>query len=593
MKNENSPIPQVPQEITLHYDVPCRLKDGSVLYADIARPAGAGRWPVMLTRTPYNKAQASAVMIDLATTARLGYVAIVQDTRNRGVSTGEGEFVPWLHEADDGSETVAWAASLPYSNGQVFMTGASYLGFTQWAAASRQPPALCGINPIMAPGYHRGSMIYRGGVVELEANAFWWTMMGFEMLMRRKWENPADMQSALASHMAIFDSFWKNGGLESLPLGEFGPLAQGPLADIILGLFQEDHTGPNMTATANTQRYENISIPALVVGGWYDFFIQSTIDQFVGMRARAATPEARDRTRLIVGPWGHQPPWGNLTGEVASAMSGAITALDPNGASGLAARYYTGLQADPDGTAPVKIWVMGAEVWRDEQEWPIARTQIVPWYLDSGGDARSSRGDGVISPEQPTGGSDDFAYDPANPVPTRGGSVLGITNVTGSRDQHAIEARDDVLVYTSSALADDMEVTGTPVMELWATTDVVDTDFVARLVDVHPDGRAMLVTDGIIRARYRNDPDSFQCAPPLEPGQPTLFRIKLLPTSYQFKKGHSLRVDVTSSCFPRWARNLNIWDEWGGTLADAKIAHQRVLHDAAHPSRIMLPIIPS
>jgi uncharacterized protein len=293
-----------------------------------------------------------------------------------------------------------------------------------------------------------------------------------------------------------------------------------------------------------------------------------------------------------VGPWAHHPQ-GKMTGERISPGSAAIQALHPFGHMGLAARYFRELSENETGQAPIKIWVMGADAWREEWEWPIARTVVSPWYLSSGGHANSSDGDGAISPVQSSGApADRFVYDPANPVPTRGGAVLGVTCVPGSSDQSVIEKRNDVLVYQSDILQEDMEVTGTPIVELWIATDVVDTDFVARLIDVYPDGTTHLITDGIIRTRYRHNPDSFEAAAPLELGQPYLLRIELLPTSNLFKAGHRLQLDVTSSCFPRWARNLNIWDEWGGTLADAKIAQQQILHDDQHPSRMLLPIVP-
>ncbi|PJG46460.1 hypothetical protein CAF53_20020 [Sphingobium sp. LB126] len=585
--------PAVPQDVIIHYDVPCRLSDGTVLRADIARPGGEGQWPVILARTPYGKAVAPGFTTDLTHGARHGYVTIIQDVRGRGTSDGGADFRPWVDEGRDGAEAIEWAAALPYSNGKVHMSGPSYLGFVQWAAAAERPPSLHAINPIVPVGPFKRSFIYCGGVLELELNGYWWTMIGLEAILRREWDSPEARSEAIARASASLEALARDHGYVHLPLSGFEPVASSALGGQLFDLLADGNNAPCMAATMRANDYEAITVPALVVAGWYDIFIRGSIDQFVGMRARGGSDAARTKSRLIVGPWAHHPQ-GKMTGERISPGSAAIQALNPFGHMGLAARYFTALDEGADTDAPVKIWVMGADRWRDEYEWPIARTQVSPWYLSSGGRANSSGGDGTLSTRPGAGGApDSFIYDPADPVPTRGGAVFGVTCVPGGSDQNAIGKRDDILVYRSDILLEDIEVTGTPWVELWIMTDVVDTDFVARLIDVHPDGTARLITDGILRARYRDDPEGLASAAPLEPGRPYLLRIELLPTSNLFKAGHRLRLDVTSSCFPRWARNLNIWDEWGGTLADAKVAHQHVLHDDAHPSRILLPIIPA
>jgi len=576
----------------IHYDVPCRLRDGTVLRADVARPAGDGRWPVILTRTPYGKAYAPGVTTDLTHGARHGFVTIIQDVRGRGASDGQGDFRPWVQEGADGAESVEWAAGLPYSSGEVFMTGPSYLGFVQWAAAAEGPSSLRGINPIVSVGQFRRSVMYCGGVHELELNGAWWTMMGLEAIARRDWDSPSLMQHAFGQAAAAFDALGREHGYDSLPLSRFEPVASSVLGKGFFDILKEGETGPSIAASTKANGYENIFVPALIVAGWYDVFIRASIDQFVGMRTRGGNAETRRKTRLIVGPWAHHSQ-GNMTGERVSPGPAAIQTFNAFGLMGLAAEYFRELKQGGSEQAPVKIWVMGADLWRDEWEWPMERTVVTPWYLSSGGRANSSRGDGVISPIRRSGAPDGFIYDPASPVPTRGGAVAGVTCAQGGSDCRVLEEREDILVYKSDILQENIEVTGTPVVELWITTDVVDTDFVARLVDVHPDGTARLITDGIIRARYRDNPDGFEAAAPLEPGRPYLVRIELLPTSNLFKPGHRLQIDITSSCFPRWARNLNIWDEWEGALADAKVAHQKILHEEEHASRVLLPVVPA
>lgn len=582
-----------PQDVIIHYDVPCHLSDGTILRADIAWPAGEGQWPVILTRTPYGKATAPGFTTDFTHGARHGYVTIIQDVRGRGASDGKEDFRPLVDEGRDGAETVEWAAALPYANGKVYMTGPSYLGFVQWAAAAERPASLKGINPIVPVGQLRRSFLYCGGVLELEMMGYWWTMLGVEAILRRDRETRELQREALGTAAAALEALARDKGYDSLPIGRFEPVASSALGAQFFDVLKEVEDGPTISATTRAYEYENVAVPALIVAGWYDVFINASIDQFVGICSKGGSEATRTKSRLIVGPWAHQFQ-SKMTGEQISPGTAAIRALNPYGHMGLAARYFSALEADDDQGAPVKIWVMGAETWRDEWEWPIARTEVTPWYLSSGGRANSSRGDGALSSRQGTGGPPDrFVYDPANPVPTRGGAVFAVSCVQGGSDQTLIENRDDVLVYKSEILEDDIEVTGTPVVELWVATDVVDTDFVARLVDVHPDGTARLVTDGILRARYCDNPDGFAASAPLEPGRPYLLRIELLPTSNLFKAGHRIQLDVTSSCFPRWARNLNIWDELGRTLEDAKVAHQQVLHDDAHPSRVLLPVVPA
>lgn len=592
--NKPSMLPGTPpQDVIIHYDVPCHLSDGTILRADIARPAGEGQWPVILIRTPYGKATAPGFTTDFTHGARHGYVTIIQDVRGRGASDGAADFRPLIDEGRDGAETVEWAAALPYSNGKVYMTGQSYLGFVQWAAAAERPASLHGINPIVPVGQLRRSFLYSGGVLELEMMGYWWTMLGVEALLRRDWESPELQREALGTAVAALEALARDKGYDSLPLSRFGPVASSALADQFFDVLKEAEDGPTISATSRAYEYENVAVPALIVAGWYDVFIRASIDQFVGMRAKGGSEAAKTKSRLIVGPWAHQFQ-SKMTGEQIYPGTAAIQALNPFAHMGLAARYFSALGEDGNTGAPVKIWVMGADKWRDEYEWPIARTIVTPWYLSSGGRANTDRGDGALSPQQGAGEpADSFVYDPANPVPTRGGAAFAVSCVPGGSDQSLIEQRDDMLVYKSDILEEDIEVTGTPFVELWITTDVVDTDFVARLVDIFPDGTTRLITDGILRARYRDNPDGFTASEPLEPGRPYLMRIELLPTSNLFKAGHRIQLDVTSSCFPRWARNLNIWDEWGGTLADAKIAHQEVLHDDAHPSRILLPVVPA
>ena len=343
-------------------------------------------------------------------------------------------------------------------------------------------------------------------------------------------------------------------------------------------------------------KHEQVTVPTLNTGGWYDIFLKDTIENFRIMREQGSTPEAR-QSKLLIGPWVHGGA-GNPIGEVnfGFGSSPAFIDLQIDFAS-LQLRWFDhwlkGVDTGMLNEAPIKLFVMGANVWRDEQEWPLARAVETRYYLHSDGQANTGNGDGVLSTSAPEGEQpDQYNYDPANPVPTRGGALLMTPEFRpGVFDQRPTESREDVLVYSTPELEEDVEVTGPISVHLWATSSAPDTDFVARLVDVHPDGYAQNLTDGIIRARYRNfargeEPSLIELEKAYE------YEIDLWATSNVFKKGHKIRLDVTSSSFPRWDRNPNTGHDFGAD-SELVVARQTILHDAEHPSYVALPIVPS
>lgn len=574
-------------------EVPCR--DGVVLRCNVTRPAGEGRHPVIVVRTPYGKdGTRSDPLLDAVALAREGFVAVFQDVRQRGRSGGEGDFVPFVHEADDGADTVAWAASLPCSNGHVFTLGPSYLGFAQWALATRAPESLRAIAPSQSPGLPWRTAFYRGGVFELGAMVPLFMSFGIDMLMRRHPGSLPAVQASIGRLVTNLEGL-TNGGFDDLPMSRFGSLSEDEVGRALLEVLRTrtNMELPMLRALVEAQSYERVTVPALITGSWYDVFCQGAIDQFVGIRKYGGSERARQRSRLVMGPWTHASQ-SAIHGEVFFGLRGAPSMFGQGGLRAETLRFFREQLDDAmKPGAPVKLFVMGSNVWRDEWEWPIARTRFVPWYLGSSGRANGRDGNGTLAPEPRPSGPDRFTYDPAHPVPTWGGSNVGGSELAGPRDQRRIEDRLDVLVYTSPPLREPLEVTGTAVVELWAASSARDTDFVARLVDVAPDGTALNVAEGILRGRYRNNPERLDQETPLEPGEPTLFRIELTPTSNLFREGHRMRVDVTSSCFPRWERNLNVWEARDATLAEAKVAEQQIFHDEAHPSRIILPVVPS
>ena len=575
------------QQIKMDFDIPVTMRDGVVLRANVLRPADDGTYPVALTRIPYGKDFSTASpILDALRLAKAGYIVIIQDVRGRFAS--EGSWSPFVSEGDDGYDTVEWAAALPGSSGKVGMFGASYFGFTQWAAAMKAPPHLMAIMPTITWSDARGGLQWRGGAMELGLVAFWQISLASDVLLKRYKDAPLPEQMQAARALVNEINRLRTEGVFSLPLREFEPFRRLDIAPE----FFEQITRPNDRAFnalfSVAEAYDKVKVPAYNIGGWYDIFSQGTLQNFCALRTGGSTPEAR-QAKVLIGPWSHVN-YSNVVGDIDFGLLSHMSFMNlQTDLTALTQRWFdywlkgieTGITQEP----PVKLFIMGDNVWRDEQEWPLARTQFTRFYLHHTGSAR----EGVLSSEMPgEETADQYTFDPRNPTPTQGGAILmHELHKPGARDQRTIEARDDVLVYTSEALAHELEVTGPIVVKLWAASDARDTDFVARLVDVHPDGFAQNLTDGIIRARYRNG-DRPEL---LNPGQPYEFTIDLWSTANVFKIGHRIRLDIASANFPRWDRNPNTGAPLGDSAA-LQPARQTILHDAAHASYVVLPVIP-
>ncbi|MHB8902519.1 MAG: CocE/NonD family hydrolase, partial [Thermoguttaceae bacterium] len=333
-------------------------------------------------------------------------------------------------------------------------------------------------------------------------------------------------------------------------------------------------------------RESSITTPMCIVGGWYDIFAASVFRHVNDVRRQAQSDEVRRHIHVIMGPWVHGV---SKDGKVGSLDFGKQAVADINSFQDRWFEHWLkGKETDVDQWAPFRIFVMGRNQWRDEQEWPLARTRYTPFYFHSQGSANSLSGDGslgtAVPGEEP---ADDFVYDPEDPVPTLGGCNLGHVPI-GPHDQAAAEQRQDVLVYTGEELKSELEVTGPVKMILYASSSATDTDWTAKLVDVYPDGRAINLCDGIVRARYR-DPD--KGASLIEPGKVYPYEVDLWVTSNVFLPGHKIRVEISSSNFPRFDRNPNTGHPFG---ADAELqkATQSVRHDVRYPSHLLLPVIP-
>ena len=564
------------------------MRDGTILYADVYRPEGSGPFPVILQRTPYDKTlPVSTTMLDPLKTAKHGYAAVIQDTRGR--YTSEGEFYAFRDDIDDGYDTVAWVAAQPWSSGRVGMYGTSYVGATQWLAALAQPPHLTAIVPnVTASNYHEG-WTYQGGAFELAFNVSWTlgslTLANLENLSSLK-DIPQDRRQQLIEAVDDMESSFR-----SLPLNEFPPLKDG-LATYFYDWLAHPDYDDYWKQLCIEENHSRLSVPAYNIGGWYDIFLGGTIRNYLGMREKGATEDARRSQKLLIGPWEHGARGTSLVGSHYFGLAADAMAIDIDGIHFRWFDYWlkginNGIMDEP----PVRIFVMGDNVWRDEQEWPLARAQSVNYHFHSQGKANSRNGNGTLNTEPPGQEPPDaFLYNPMDPVPTRGGplccSPYFVPN--GAFDQGEIETREDVLVYSTPPLEREVEVTGPITVTVWAATSERDTDFTAKLVDVCEHGCARNLTDGIIRARYR---DSASDPSLVEPGRAYCYTIDLWATSNVFKEGHRIRVEVSSSNFPRFDRNTNT-----GNLiaedADFKPALQTILHDAQHPSHITLPIVP-
>ena len=568
-------------------NIPLMLRDGIITYVDVFRPDTSGKFPALLQRTPYDKSVSRTGTFDPIRAATNGYAVVIQDVRGRHSS--DGEFYTFVNETDDGYDSVEWVAGQPWCTGKVGMFGTSYVGATQWLAAKSKPPSLAGIAPgLTASDYHEG-WTWQGGAFELGFNLSWaigalgvdnWPNLSHRLLL------PAEQVEAIID---VKDDL--TTGYQHLPLRDL-PDLEGPLSPYYYDWLAHPEYDAYWKRISIEDSYSEITVPAFNFGGWYDIFLGGIMRNYVGMREMGATEEARSGQRLTIGPWVHAGGQAAVSGEYNFGTRAAAGKL---GLQGLILRFYDHwLKGEDNGVAdeqPVRIFVMGENVWRLEDEWPLSRAQEIKYYLHSGGKANTLNGDGWLSPETPADEPPDvYVYNPIDPVPTRGGGLCcdQAFQAPGVYDQRPIETRPDVLVYTTPPLERDTEVTGPVTVTLYASSSARDTDFTAKLLDVEPSGYARNLTDGIIRARYRQPRAPANL---IQPNQVYEFTIDLWATSNLFKQGHRIRLEVSSSNFPRFDRNTNT-GEAIGTDAGLISALQTVLHSSESPSHVTLPIVP-
>jgi putative CocE/NonD family hydrolase len=571
------------EAIKLDINTPIKMRDGTVLYADVWRPDKPGKVPAILTRTPYNKNlqfPTRAGYMNPQRIARNGYAVVIQDVRGTGDSEGEANF--WKQETEDGYDSVEGVASLPWCDGNVGMFGFSYFGYTQLAAAVARPPHLKAICPGMTL-YIPRSFPYslKGDTFKLLLHLGWCLQQTLGKLMRLNLP-PQEMMAKLKQLITNVDTVKEQ--VKMLPVADI-PAAKLVDAYGMMPAFLDisKHNDESYWGQAAGElNLDDINVPVFHFAGWYD------TEMTPGLLADYHKLQDRKKNRLpanrlLIGPWIHSGEMINIVGQLDFGMvsNGALEDVTGRHLRWFD-RWLKGKENALEKDAPVRIFIMGANVWRNEEEWPLARTKYQKFYLHSGGQANTSRGNGALAAAAPAEEQpDSFLYDPRNPAPS---NEMGM----GAYDQREVEKRPDVLVYSTPVLDKEIEVTGPVKLIVYASTTAVDTDFTGKLVDVWPEGPAYNVAEGIIRARFRHSADEPEL---LRPGEVYEYEIDLGSTGILFKAGHSIRLEVSSSYFPKWGRNLNTGAN-PGEDANPQIAAQTVYHDSKYASYILLPVIP-
>lgn len=522
-----------PLPVIAEHDTPMPMRDGTVLRGSVHRPADGGPFPALLVRTPYGEDSFRTAPVLPA--LRAGFAVVLQHCRGRG--TSDGEFRPWLDEGDDGHDTIGWITSRPWSNGEVVMSGMSYLAGCALQAAATRPPGLKAVVAAMTPHDFHDGLKYHGGAFALGSALNWGAFQAMLGLLHAA-DAGEDVGPALGEVLRVLDD--QETAVRTLPVGDVPgiPWWGDWTSHVARDAYWE--------GLAETLRHDRVEVPVMHVAGWFDLFLAGTLEN----HRRLGGP-------LVIGPWSHLAPGATGTGRLFFGAAASAQAI------GLEERQMAFLRGKDDGPA-VRIFVMGDDVWRDEEAWPLERAVGTPYYLHA---------DGLLSPEPPSAAEPAvFVFDPRDPVPTVGGPTLlaDPTNV-GPQDQRDVERRPDVLCYSSEVLTSDVEVTGPVSVTLHAETSAASTDWTAKLVDVHPDGRAMSVIDGIVRVLVQSG----------------TFVVDLVATSQVFKAGHRIRVEISSSNFPRFDRNPGTGRTDSGE-ADLVVQHQKVYPD----SYITLPIVP-
>jgi putative CocE/NonD family hydrolase len=578
------------------------MRDGTRLSTQVYLPSGKSeRFPVIMMRTPYSNSIGMGAFMKkcalppdwVAKTfepfVTHGYAFVLQDVRGTGASAGT--FNPWFQEREDGYDAVEWAAAQPWSNGKVGITGISYMGRTGLQATLAQPPHLVAVVAGYTPADSHGNSQYENGVFYLAGCLFWSHLLGRDGYWRELRQSGLSEEEAHDRATAWFQASEK---LVSSQWVNYLPMAEMPELKNKAPFYYEWLSHPSYSsywaAVDIEAQTDRVTVPVLLMGGWYDEYALSMVHVFEGVRAKGGSEQARRQVKLVLKPICHGP-----------CAKQAVTFGHPDTDMLAAAdqlpwwdHWLKGLDTGADRQPPLRLYVMmppdsgtaGSGFWIQADQYPLPGTQSVDFNVLSQGHANTAAGDGVLdSARSPSGAPDRFTYDPSNPVPT----VSDVGWIDGALNQNEVEKRNDVLVYTSAVLTKDIVVIGPVNLTFWAKTSAPDTSFSGKLVDVHPDSYAQNVIERVMHARYRFGSKSPPT--PIVPGKAFEYQLYLGDTATVFKKGHRIRLEISSSNFPQFARNLNT----GGDLAQERtprLANQTLLHDAEHPTHLKLPVVP-
>lgn len=577
-----------PCGVTKQTDVAARMRDGTILRADVYRPDSAEPVPVILMRTQYGKSGAQVQPSRYQSPdwfASHCYLVVIQDVRGQG--TSGGTFSEFTHDRDDGYDSVEWAAALPGSNGKVGMYGSSYVGATQWLAATTAPPHLVTIVPANTASDYFDGWMYEGGQFRLAFVLPWAIGLATTAATNRHDDLTANALKSASADPTRWLDFRPYRSLPALQP------ASPEVAPWYFDWIAHSSRDGFWRQWSIRDRYPSIRVPVLDVEGWYDAFLAGGIENFTGMVDSAGTPQARTNQRLVIGPWDHVD-WGRHGSEPAPLLKD-VGSVGESPINELMLAWYDhflkGVDNNVSGAPRVDYFLMGANRWKSADSWPLPHTEWSRYFLsgDGGMDART----GTLRTGAPPAvqAPDRYVYDPTDPAPSMGGhSCCGArSGPQGPYDQTPVEQRSDVLIYSSDPLAADTEVTGPVTVDLWAASSAADTDFTAKLIVVKPDGDAINLNNGILRTAFR---DSLSEPSPAIPNQPHEYHIAIWPTSYLFRAGDRIRLEISSSDYPQFAPNPNTGEPFGLSSATVS-ATQAILHDAAHPSAVVIPVIPA
>lgn len=567
-------------KIIIDMNVPMEMRDGIVLCGDVYRLSDRQKSSAILVRTPYGKLQQDSDYLKFIDAVLAGYAVVVQDVRGRFASEGEFRFHDDV-EGPDGYDSVEWIASQTWCDGNVGMMGASYMGQMQWMSAMENPPHLKAISPWICPAWLPGHDEPRlAGVQLILQTTLWIATQGFDVInkLEKEGKDVSEIRQLLNRANSNPEILYSVLPLKNIPLARF----EG-IREIWQKFMWDDLPGPKLAGKTHWA-YDKVMVPCYHTGSWYDYFTWGVFDNFFGMKKEGGSPLARENQYLLIGPWAHSNLLPNFLGDINLGPYARGLHVSGNNLA-----FFDKYLRGKDIKLPaVRYFVMGLNIWREADVWPLPQTHWQRFFLHSKGGANTANGDGLLTRAEPGSELPDiFVYNPHRPVPTTGGrGVSAARYIAGPIDQSHIEKRSDILCYTTPELEKDTEITGPLELHLFAATSARDTDFIAKLIDVCPDGRAFNVTDGVIRACYRK---SILQPELVTPGEVNEYIINMAHTSQLFRKGHRIRIDITSSNFPYLDRNMNTGNPIGED-AQGIPATQTIYHQPKYASYIDLPV---